>query len=515
MRTHLKVVLAMICTAFSAQAQYFQFSQYNFAPQRVSPTAPALSNYAKLSFLHRNQGTGDDIRLNTNSLSASYPVFSRATGRRWSGVGVSLIDDRSGGIYRMQEGSLSYAVNVFLNKFQTLTLGFKGLYQQRRMDLSGLYTGSQYIPDRGFDESISNGENLGLFNNNFFTFSSGISWQAVDKKGQPIAYWSASFFDLNKPQESFLSENDRLNSSFALSGGFLAYRESNLSIIPEALFTGSSGNRVLNIGFITRCDVPQSKGQKPFYIDIITKYVVGRSTIAGLQFHNENFSFGVSYDVLVHRNNAANVGALEVGVELRRLIEPRLKNKNPKKNGASNQRNQSRPVAKNQVAKKPVVKKVATDSVQRKQASKPKQSLSEKLTHKKDSVIASSRAGEMKHEPFVLEKVVLHFNFEFNSSELDEASSKYLDELATALTDNPHLKVKLTGHTDNVGSAKFNERLSLHRANAIKQYLVSRGINDGRIQTEGKGLTEPLNDNRTEADRAKNRRVELTILYED
>jgi outer membrane protein OmpA-like peptidoglycan-associated protein len=66
-----------------------------------------------------------------------------------------------------------------------------------------------------------------------------------------------------------------------------------------------------------------------------------------------------------------------------------------------------------------------------------------------------------------------------------------------------------------VGSAKFNERLSLYRANSIKEYLAEQGIDPSRIQAEGKGLAEPLNNNRTDADRAKNRRVELLILYED
>jgi outer membrane protein OmpA-like peptidoglycan-associated protein len=71
------------------------------------------------------------------------------------------------------------------------------------------------------------------------------------------------------------------------------------------------------------------------------------------------------------------------------------------------------------------------------------------------------------------------------------------------------------GHTDNVGSEKFNERLSLYRANAIKQYLMSKGIESDRIKTDGKGMREPLNGNRTAEEMALNRRVELMILYND
>lgn len=159
---------------------------------------------------------------------------------------------------------------------------------------------------------------------------------------------------------------------------------------------------------------------------------------------------------------------------------------------------------------KPVAK---NDSLSKK--NNYKQDLGTSLRMKRDSVIANAKAGHVSHEPFVIEKVILQFNFEFNSASLDDASTKYLDDLSTALKENEHMKIKLTGHTDNVGSANFNMRLSLFRANTIKEYLIERGVIPSRIETHGKGLTEPLNENKTEADRALNRRVELLIYYEE
>jgi outer membrane protein OmpA-like peptidoglycan-associated protein len=137
------------------------------------------------------------------------------------------------------------------------------------------------------------------------------------------------------------------------------------------------------------------------------------------------------------------------------------------------------------------------------------------LRHKGDSVIADAKAGPVTHEPYVIEKTVLHFNFEFNSSDLDDASRKYLNDLSVALNENMHMKVKLTGHTDNVGSPGFNMRLSFYRANVVAQYLIEKGVRPSRIETQGKGLTEPLNENRSEAERALNRRVELLIYYQE
>ncbi|HYI76609.1 MAG TPA: OmpA family protein, partial [Chryseolinea sp.] len=120
--------------------------------------------------------------------------------------------------------------------------------------------------------------------------------------------------------------------------------------------------------------------------------------------------------------------------------------------------------------------------------------------------------GKFKHEPLVLEKAVLDFNFEFNSSAVNQRTALYLEDLAKALQDNPELNVRLVGHTDNIGSEKFNLKLSQHRAQTMKDYLVSKGVEASRISTDGKGMKEPLNDNSTEEKKAANRRVELTIV---
>ena len=65
------------------------------------------------------------------------------------------------------------------------------------------------------------------------------------------------------------------------------------------------------------------------------------------------------------------------------------------------------------------------------------------------------------------------------------------------------------GHTDSVGSDAYNQKLSLRRSQAVKAYLVSKGIDKTRIYTEGKGEKQPVADNKTKEGRAKNRRVEI------
>jgi OOP family OmpA-OmpF porin len=68
------------------------------------------------------------------------------------------------------------------------------------------------------------------------------------------------------------------------------------------------------------------------------------------------------------------------------------------------------------------------------------------------------------------------------------------------------------GHTDSVGADAYNQKLSVKRADAVKAYLVSKGIEKNRVYTEGKGEKQPVADNNTSAGRSKNRRVEIEVV---
>jgi outer membrane protein OmpA-like peptidoglycan-associated protein len=80
------------------------------------------------------------------------------------------------------------------------------------------------------------------------------------------------------------------------------------------------------------------------------------------------------------------------------------------------------------------------------------------------------------------------------------------------LRDNPTVKIQLEGHTDNVGTAADNQKLSENRAKAVVAYLTGKGVAPARLMAKGFGATRPVADNKTEEGRAQNRRTELKIL---
>jgi outer membrane protein OmpA-like peptidoglycan-associated protein len=102
--------------------------------------------------------------------------------------------------------------------------------------------------------------------------------------------------------------------------------------------------------------------------------------------------------------------------------------------------------------------------------------------------------------------------FDFNKYELKPESFPELDRIVKFLTDYPILEIELSGHTDNLGSHDYNQKLSENRANAVAEYLFTKGISRNRIMVIGYGETLPIDTNDTDEGRQKNRRVEFKIL---
>ena len=105
--------------------------------------------------------------------------------------------------------------------------------------------------------------------------------------------------------------------------------------------------------------------------------------------------------------------------------------------------------------------------------------------------------------------------FSFDSDQLRAEARTNLDNLASSLSNFGDSNLLLVGHTDSVGTTSYNQALSERRARAVAVYLVSRGVASTRIQTAGRGETEPISSNDTEAGRQENRRVEVAIYASD
>jgi len=119
-------------------------------------------------------------------------------------------------------------------------------------------------------------------------------------------------------------------------------------------------------------------------------------------------------------------------------------------------------------------------------------------------------------ERLVVKKVFVFNNiqFDFDKATLRKESFPILDDIVITMLNNPEIKIEISGHTCNIGTAKYNQGLSQRRAKAVVDYLIKKGVEKERLSYKGFGLSKPLNKNKTKAQRALNRRVEVKVVEE-
>ena len=127
---------------------------------------------------------------------------------------------------------------------------------------------------------------------------------------------------------------------------------------------------------------------------------------------------------------------------------------------------------------------------------------------------ASGSASTTVTVTHVVDKLALHVNFDFNKATIRKGEDAELQKAVAFIKKYPGSEVSLVGYTDSIGGDAYNLKLSEKRAQAVKDYLASHGIDGSKISASGRGKADPIGDNKTEKGRAENRRVEVQILSE-
>jgi len=139
--------------------------------------------------------------------------------------------------------------------------------------------------------------------------------------------------------------------------------------------------------------------------------------------------------------------------------------------------------------------------------------------HSENFIVEESMGYREVHKDIGLDRykagtniILRNIFFDFDKATLRPESKVELERVYTILTENPRMKVRIAGHTDNIGSDEYNQRLSEARAKAVYDYLISRGISADRLSYIGYGKSRPIDTNETSEGRQNNRRVELEII---
>ena len=488
--------ISLVFCLWNAQGQYTQFSLYRFAEPRINPANLGLANYASFGALYRSQQSQPGVQLNGAYIQASYP-FLRRKGT-WSALGIEASNDREGvgGIFQTNQLGLQYGFHIPLSKYKRLALGASAHYFSRRIDISELTTGSQFITGVGFDPTLAQGEGFQDFNSNYLSFGGGAKYQVVDKKSMPKTYLGASFFHLNRPNEGLIQQDQPSPVNVIGEFGQQVMQRKYARVYLEALVWQVQNNTTLNAGIVTWIDLRKYdnrlRGQT---LNLFMKYLMQEGAMVGFLWGIQVFSLGASYDIPLFAS-AAHQGAFEVGLKVRQPVKAKSKKKRKKKKSSS--RRFTRPVRRTDANEEEdeltIVRRreepaVVQDSVQ---------------------VVALDSIAE---EP--RDVLIIHFGFEFGDTDPIIEDEYIFDQVLDRMEEDPELTIEIVGHTDDVGSGRFNQRLSTLRAQAIYDILFELGADPDRMEFLGKGENEPLVPNDTEENRAENRRVEIVFIHPD
>lgn len=408
---------------------------------------------------------------------------------------MSLLDDRSAGPgwFRFQRVGLSVAYNVPVARRQYLSLGLQTRFQSKRITLEDVRTGSQFRPGQGFDPALGNGEGANGLQTSYFSVDVGGLWYAVDRHERTIAYAGLGFAGLNRPQDTFFAAADPLPVGINAYGGWLLYDQERSSVVPELLWRYQGGQHGLNVGarLVYRLGVRYANTTTAPRLEIIPRYTFNRNASLAVQWHQGDYSLGVSYDTDASFNASENPlrSAFELVVDWHPPVEPkkrRRRRKRPNRGPSTVSRGIFR------LTPLPVVSSFDLPMV----------------SHAVDSVAAISSTNQ---GALTVQSLTLVVEFAFNQAALTPAGEEALRDIVIFLKQQPGFNVTLTGHADGVGTCEANERIAWERARMVQNYLLHQGIAEQRVKTEGRGAEEPLYPASSEALRAKNRRVEISF----
>jgi type IX secretion system PorP/SprF family membrane protein len=490
-KKRLSIIITITCllVAVVANAQDFNFSQYQHTPMNINPAMLSTNDdFEVIANFHQTR-LFESLNMQNYQLSLLYPVNITKNDRLPQGVGLTLIHDNTGkqGLLNCTGGSLAFSQAVQVGRSSFLSVGFQASYYFYNNTNPGNYTtGSQWVQGAGFNSSLGINEQINFETVKLFSIGTGVNLHIKDGNSSKGDFGIA-FYHLNKPQYSILNDNNRLSTKYIFYGNYRLYRYNEVSIAPRVLFIYQQ-MKMLSFGTLINYEF---KSNNPFLLikncnlQLGLDYRNDHTGVVSCNVEQSQYLIGLSYAVAMnsakvysnYRSNFELCFAYKFGKNKKRRAVPTEYSIGDTRivfdRGTNKQKTNEYSVANN---------------------------------YQSDSVVATGDKYKIQLRQ--------DFKFRFNDANLSEDAHQYLDDLANMLKQNSHLKVDVIGHTDDVGTDEANKIISERRARGVIDYLISKGIKSDRLKLTAKGKSEPIFPNDTEENRAKNRRVEFKIYNE-
>jgi type IX secretion system PorP/SprF family membrane protein len=463
MTTYLRGIVLLCFLGFSLihfSQQIPQSNLYNYNRFSLNPAYAGITGCTELNFSHLNQWIRVSGAPRTSFISINAPIR-----KRW-GIGGSVLVDRLGMLQQIAaSGSASYAIS--LGKEHRIRLGLTGGYYQINVNPQGAI-----VLDNG--DVIANG---GLQSASNLNTVVGIIYEF---KGLEISMSSAHVVQTFSDFGYLGLDGYGLKRHFL---GYLAYTariNDKINVKPSIMYKG--------IGNVNQFDF-----NADFSFNNFIQFGVGYRTKVGVIGRlgltiRDIFFLGYAYEVPMQNIAKYGTGSHEVIVGLK-------------------------------LCKKQKNKEIADDSSIRNGVdtmSQNKYRIDTLIVERIDTVFIEKNQinGEISTEDAqrIFNYSSKKIEFEYDKAIILRKSYGELDAITNILLVRKDLKIRLEGHTDNMGTDEYNLELSKNRVYALKEFLVANGIDSDRIELLYFGESKPIGNNETESGRAMNRRVDIHII---
>ncbi|MBN4065706.1 PorP/SprF family type IX secretion system membrane protein [Candidatus Amoebophilus asiaticus] len=511
--------LIFVMIYIRANGQDSHLSQYYSLPMSVNPAQTGIfeGDY-RISGIYRNQWSSITSPFATTVGAFDMPLKYIDN----VGLGIYIRNSTAGAGHINTFNALTsvgYHFSLDPGEINHLAIGFQGGFIQKRFDPTKLTFEKQYVPGSGFDSNASNGEDFLKTQLTNFDLNVGVMWyygnNVLDSKFQP--YLGYAILHITKPDESFYSAiSHNYPRRNIIHGGSRINMHETIHITPHLLvmtqgpfleFTGGvNSNYTLEEG-------------TELLFGLAYRNRDALITQTGIRF--KDFTVGLSYDINTSSLNKVSngQGGFEISlVYVKRTIDtdgdgivdakdmcpviPGL----PVYNGCPDSDGDGIKDSEDDCPLEPGEKSSRGCPLQVKSEGIRTDTVTiEKVRIEKQILVIPPQ------EQKILNKVFKNLAFEYNKAVIKPVSFGYLDELYEMLKNKPDYKLHIAGHTDNEGSEYDNFVLGQQRGDAVKEYLIKKGIDADRITAISFGEKMPIADNSTKRGKSMNRRVEFTI----
>jgi type IX secretion system PorP/SprF family membrane protein len=484
------IFLLLVSVRTNGQERITTLSQY--VPVMYQPAWAVTDHDATLSVINRKTFVTSGISYQSNFFAVELPVVDRQSGRRLFGVGVhaSHKDTGSSDLLKAINAGLSLSYELPLDKNHSIGFGLQSVYSEKRTSLERLTTGSQWLASEfRFDPNADMGETILENRIRYVNVNAGILWHWYDhisRKSKAVV--SVSAFDLNRPNDSFLRDKNKIPVSYIFAATARIFQTRKFELWPAVFYqqTAVKEFRLQLTGKFHFTNENPYDIIRSGTIDLVTQFDFRNSLSLGILINQPNVSIGFSYNFGVAIASATQPfqNGTEVGIRFAKTLW------NPKPSTV-------------------VIANTVIGTKRSFEVSQPKNQ--PPVDQPSDVDIIQKNIGTLARVNAVRFELDKDFKFAFGKAELSAEAKLYLDDLVKLLKDNPEYNLEVIGHTDNVGKPVVNYRISAARAQAVAQYLIAAGVLPDRIKHTGRGDTEPLAPNDSEENKSKNRRVHFVI----